>query len=124
MAIDYVIHTDRKYVHVKGTGQQRMPGMIAVVNDIVSDPEFLPDYNVIFDLHEGGYTAELNDGNDFVAALKLRMADFRSLFILVVPASLLPLAKIYSVLAATGGFDRMKCTTDLHTALEWCGVRE
>ena len=124
MAIDYTIHPEQRYVHVIGTGKQTMPGMIAVVDAVADDPEFNPDYTVLFDLHNGDYTAELRDGDDFVSALKRRMPDFQNLFVLLVPGHLHVLAKLYSILAAAGGFDRMKCTVDVNEALEWCGINK
>lgn len=124
MAIDYTIHPEQRYVHVAGIGKQSMPEMIAVVDAVADDPEFHSDYNVLFDLQKGDYTAELRDGDDFVVALKRRIPDFQNLFILLVPKHLHVLAKLYSVLAAAGGFDRMKCTTDMDEALEWCGIRK
>ena len=124
MAIGYTIYPEQHYVHVIGTGKQTMPEMIATVDAVTDDPEFTPDYNVIFDLQNGDYTAELRDGDDFVVALKRRMPDFKSLFILLVPKHLHVLAKLYSVLAAAGGFDRMKCTVNMNEALEWCGISE
>jgi hypothetical protein len=124
MAIDYTIHPEQRYAHVTGIGKQSMPEMIAVVDAVADDPEFNSDYHVLFDLKKGNYTAELRDGDDFVVALKRRMPDFQNLFILLVPKDLHVLAKLYSVLAAAGGFDRMKCTTDLDEALGWCGIQK
>ena len=124
MAIDYTIHPEHRYVHVIGIGKQSMPEMIAVVDAVTDDPGFNPDVNVIFVLQKGDNTAELRDGDDFVVVLKRRMPDFQNPFILLVPKHLHVLAKLYSVPAATGGFDRMKCTTDMNEALEWCGIRK
>ena len=124
MTLDYTIYPEQQYAHVIGIGKQTMPEMIATVDAVGDDPEFNSGYNLIFDLQNGDYTAELRDGDDFVVALKRRMPDFQNLFILLVPKHLHVLAKLYSVLAAAGGFDRMKCTTDMNEALEWCGIQE
>jgi hypothetical protein len=122
--IDYTIYPEQQYAHVIGIGKQTMPEMIASVDAVADDPEFNSGYNLIFDLQDGDYTAELRDGDDFVVALKRRMPDFQNLFILVVPKHLHVLAKLYSVLAAAGGFDRMKCTVDMTEAFEWCGIHK
>jgi hypothetical protein len=122
MTIQYMIYHDTGYVHITGIGPQTMPEMIVIVDRLANDPDFNPSYNVIFDLRRGSYTGELSDRDDFVNALKRRIADFQSHFILLVPGNLHMLAKLYSVLAAAGGFDRMKCTTDLDEAYQWCGV--
>jgi hypothetical protein len=124
MSIDYTIYPEQQYAHVICIGKQTMPEMIATVDAVADDPEFNSGYNLIFDLQDGDYTAELRDGDDFVVALKRRMPDFRNLFILVVPKHLHVLAKLYSVLAAAGGFDRMKCTVDMTEAFEWCDIRK
>ena len=123
MAIDFTIYPERHYVHVCGTGKQTMPEMVAVVDAMVDDPEFDATHCVIFDLRNADYTAELRDGDDFAAALKRRMPDFQDRFALVVPAHLHVLAKLYSVLAAVGGFDRMKCFLEIDRAFEWCGIK-
>ncbi|MEN8255434.1 MAG: hypothetical protein ABFR33_08190, partial [Verrucomicrobiota bacterium] len=109
MAISYTIYPERQFVHVIGTGQQTMTEMIDAVDAVAEDPAFKPDYCVLFDLFQGDYTAELQDGDDFVVALKRRMPDFQNKFALIVPQYLHVLAKLYSVLAAVGGFDRMRC---------------
>jgi len=122
MAIHYTIHPEERYVHIKAFGPQTMADMIAVVDQVAEDPRFLSDYCVIFDLLSGDYTAELRDGDDFVAALKRRSADFQNRVALLVPKSLHALGKLYSVLAAVGGFNRMNCFTDCGEAMAWCGM--
>jgi hypothetical protein len=122
MAIDYTIHKNERYVHVIGTARQTMPEMIAVVDAIAENPEFDSSYPVIFNLRNGDYTAELRDGDDFIAAIRRRLPDFQDKFALVVPPHLQVLAKLYSVLAAAGGFDRMQCFLDLEEAMDWCGI--
>ena len=124
MAINYTIYPEQHYVHVIGTGVQTMSEMIAAVDAVAEDPAFNPDYSVLFDLCRGDYTAELQDGDDFVTALKRRMPDFQNRFALVVPQYLHVLAKLYSVLAAVGGFDRMRCFLNLDDARAWCGLQE
>ncbi len=123
MAINYTIHAEQRYVHIVGTDRQTMPEMIAVVDAVAEDPDFDSTYPVLFDMRNGDYTAELKDGDDFVVALKRRIPDFDDKFALVVPPHLHVLAMLYSVLAATGGFDRMKCFTNLNKALEWTGIQ-
>lgn len=122
MAIDYTIYQEQQYVHIIGTGEQTMPEMIAAVDAVANDPGFNSGYNVILDLRNADYTAELRDGDEFVTALKRLMPDFQNLFVLLVPQHLHVLAKLYSVLAAAGGFERMKCTVDINDALEWCDI--
>ncbi len=122
MAIDYTILPEQGYVHIMCTGKQTMPEMVEVVDAVADDPAFDSDYCVIFDLINGDYTAELRDGDDFVAALKRRIPDFNNKFALIVPQHLQVLAKLYSVLAAVGGFDRMKCFLDMDEARAWCGL--
>ena len=124
MTISYKIHPQQQYVHVIGVGKQTMGEMIAVVDALAEDLEFNPDYSVIFDLSNGDYTAELQDGDDFVAVLKRRMPYFKNKFALVVPPHLHVLAKLYSVLAAAGGFDRMQCFLDIDQARIWCGLQD
>lgn len=124
MAINYTIHSAQEHVHVIGTGELLMPEMIAIVDAIAEDPAFEPSFNIIFDLLNGNYTAELRDGDDFVKTLNRRMPDFQNKFALIVPPHLHVIAKLYSVLAAVGGFDRMKCFLSLDDAFEWCGIEQ
>ena len=121
-AINYEVLSDDGYVHVTGTGQLSMPAMIDTVDAIAEDPAFCSDYSVIFDLRDADYEAELSDGDAFIKALTRRKEQYGNRFALVVPAHLLFLAKLYSVLASTGGFDRMSCFTDIDAAREWCGL--
>lgn len=123
MPLQYEINLAEGYVHVVGTGMLLMPEMIAVVDEVAEDPAFQPGFRVLFDLRNGDYNAELRDGDAFVSALKRRMADFQDRFALIVPEHLHFLAKLYSVLAEVGGFDRMKCFTDFDEARKWCGLR-
>jgi len=120
--LSYIIHPESLYVHVTGIGQLKMPAMIDVVDAIAEDPAFDSDYCVLFDLRGGDYRAELSDGDAFVKALMRRKEFFQNKFALIVPEHLHFLAKLYSVLAATGGFDRMSCFTDIDAACEWCGL--
>ena len=121
-SLSYEIYFDDKYVLVTGTGNLPMSAMIDVVDAIAEDPGFCSDFSVICDLRNANYEANLNDGDAFIEALTRRMEQFQSLFVMVVPGHLLFLAKLYSVLAATGGFDRMRCSTDIEVAREWCGL--
>ncbi len=120
--LSYVMHTDERTVHVIGIGQLKMPEMIAAVDAIADDPVFCSDFCVLFDLSNGDYRAELSDGEAFVTALMRRKEFFQNKFALIVPEHLHFLAKLYSVLASTGGFDRMKCFTEMAAARVWCGL--
>jgi hypothetical protein len=94
--------------------------MIDVVDVIAGDPSFCSEFCVLFDLRDADYRAELSDGEAFVTALMRRKDFFQNKFALIVPEHLHFLAKLYSVLAATGGFDRMQCFTDIEAARKWC----
>jgi hypothetical protein len=120
MPLRYDIAPAETHVRITGTGSLTMPEMIAVVNAVAEDPRFNSHYTVIFDISNAEYTAELSDGEAFVAVLKRRMNDFKNRFALLVPQHLQFLAKLYSVLASTGGFDRMQCFTELKEAEAWC----
>jgi hypothetical protein len=122
MAINYTLHSTERYVHIEAIGPQTMPDMIAVVDAVADDPNFESGYSVIFDLLKGDYTAELRDGDDFVQALKRRIPDFQNRFALIVPKHLHALGKLYSILAALGGFNRMNCFVDPDEARTWCGI--
>ena len=99
-----------------------MPGMIASVDQVAEDPRFRSHFTVILDIREANYTAELTDGDAFVATLKHREQAFQNQFVLLVPKSLQVLATLFCLLAKTSGVDRMKCFTDLTDACEWCGL--
>ena len=120
MPLRYEIDTAEEQVRVVGAGLLTMPEMIAVVEDVAMDPRFRSCPTVIFDLRNADYTAELSDGDAFVAALKRRQSDFGNKFALLVPEHLHVLATLYSVLASVGGFDRMKCFTGMQEAQAWC----
>jgi len=124
MTLRYEINPTDKVVHVIGTGMLPMPEMIAIVDEVAEDPVFQSDFCMLFDLREADYTAELKDGDAFVSALKRRMDDFQNKFALIVPEHLHFLAKLYSVLAEVGGFDRMQCFIDFNEARRWCGLPE
>jgi hypothetical protein len=121
-SLTYTIYPESRIAHVIGIGHLKMPAMVDVVDAIAEDPAFYSDHCVLFDLSNGDYRAELSDGEDFVKGLMRRKEFFQSKFALIVPEHLHFLAKLYSVLAATGGFDRMKCFTDIKAAREWCGL--
>ncbi len=124
MEIPYTIYPEQRYVHAVGNKKQTMAEMISVVDAVAEDPRFDSNYSMLFDLRKADYTAELRDGDDFVAALKRRIPDFQDKFALLVPEKLHVLAKLYSVLAAVGGFDRMKCFLDIDKAKAWCGIQD
>ncbi|MCK4563257.1 MAG: hypothetical protein KAU94_01125 [Verrucomicrobia bacterium] len=124
MEIPYTIYPEQRYVHAVGNGKQTMEEMISVVDAVAEDPRFDSGYSMLFDLRKADYTAELRDGDDFVVALKRRIPDFQDKFALLVPEKLHVLAKLYSVLAAVGGFDRMKCFLDIDKAKAWCDIQD
>ena len=111
-------------MHVIGTGRLTMPDMIAVVDQIADDPRFRSDFPVLFDIRDAEYTAELNDGNEFVAALDRREIAFQKRFALVVPPSLQVLGTLFCLLAQAKGVDRLKCFTDTRAAREWIGLSD
>lgn len=120
MALQYDIDPVKAHVHIIGTGPLTMPAMIAAVDGVAADPRFASHFSVLFDLSHAGYTAELNDGDAFVATVKRRQNDFRGRFAVLVPEHLHFLARLYSALAGAGGFDRMQCFTDAQKAQSWC----
>ena len=122
MSLDYTIDADKRHVRITGHGPLTMPAMIDLVDQVAADFRFDSGFSVIFDMTRAAYTAELSDGDAFVAALKRRLADFQSQFALAVPPDLHFLARMYCVLATLGGFDRMKCFTSLAEAESWCGL--
>jgi hypothetical protein len=121
-SITYTIDPQKAHVRIVGTGDCTMPEMIKAVDRVAEDPAFVEEFSVILDLTGGNYTAELNDGDAFVTALKRRKDQFRGKFALAVPTWLLFLAKLYCVLAEVGGFARMKCFTSIEDASKWCNA--
>lgn len=97
-----------------------MPEMIAVVDRIAEDPGFRSDFYLVFDIREAEYTAEIDDGDAFVAVLQRRGDYFRNRIALVVPEALHVLAKLFCLLAHAKGIERMQCFTDIGKAREWC----
>ena len=122
MGLRYEIDLAAARVQIIGTGRLSMPAMIAVVDEVAMDPRFDTHFTVIFDIRDADYTAELNDGDAFVTALNRREADFQNRFALVVPGSLLVLAKLFCLLAQVSGIDRIQCFTDIGLAQTWCGA--
>lgn len=122
MTLRYDIDADKAHARITGEGQLTMPAMIDAVDRVADDPGFRSEFSVILDLREADYRGELRDGDAFVTALKRRMDDFQNNFALLVPEELHFLAKLYSVLARAGGFDRMQCFTDVGEACRWCGL--
>jgi hypothetical protein len=118
--LSYDIDPQEGHVRIVGTGTVSMPSMIAVVERAAADPRFRSRFTVVFDLREAQYTAELSDGDALAAVLKEKRTDFQNRFALVVPESLHVLARLYCVLAGMGGFDKIRCFTDLREAREWC----
>lgn len=124
MGIRYVIDPARALVHVIGTGMLTMPELTAVVDQIADHPQFRSDFPVVFDIRDSEYTAQINDGDEFVAALDRRESAFQRRFALVVPQSLEMLATLFCLLARVKGVDRIKCFTDMGQAHEWIGLTE
>jgi hypothetical protein len=122
MGIRYSIDASRALVHVIGTGRLTMPEMIVVVDQIADDPRFRSDFPVLFDIRDTEYTAELNDGNEFVAALDRRESAFQKRFALILPPSLQLLGTLFCLLAQVKGIDRIKCFTAMRDAHEWIGL--
>ena len=122
MSIQYSIVPSELQVRVAGEGRVTMPEMIGVVDRIACDPRFRSEFTVIFDIREADYTAEIEDGNEFVAALDRRESAFQKRFALVVSESLQPLATLFCLLAHAKGIHRIKSFTGVQEACDW--VRE
>lgn len=122
MALRYTIDSGKSCVLIAGDGRLSMPEMIAIVDDVAADPMFRSDFIVIFDIRNGDYTAELADGDMFVAALNRRQQAFRNRFALVVPAPIQVVASLFCLLAQVGGVDRIRSFTDIEEARRWCGL--
>ena len=122
MGLRYDIDTSTSHVRIVGTGKLSMPEMIAAADQVAGDPRFVPGFAAILDIREGSYTAEMYDGQAFVAAIKRRRQDFPKRFALLVPQSLHVLGTLFCLLAKTSGIDTMNCFTDIGGASEWCGV--
>lgn len=120
MRIDYAIDTAAGHVFITCSGALPMDAMLRVIEKVAEDSLFQPRYTITFDLRSGGYTAELSDGDAFAEVLKRRKDHFLNRFAIVVPESLHFLARMYCLLAAMGGFDRMRCFTSMDEALQWC----
>jgi len=105
---------------VTGSGRLTMPAMLEAVERVAADPDHDPCHMVIFDIRSGDYTAELSDGDDFVAALKRLETDFQGRFALVVPESLKVLAGLFCLLANVAGIDRIRSFTGIEQAVAWC----
>lgn len=123
MGLHYTIDTAAAHVRITGTGPLSMPEMTAAVDQVAADPRFDSHFSVILDIRDAHYTAQLNDGDEFVAALRRREADFQNLFVLVVPDSLHFLGTLFCLLAKASGVDRMRCFTSIEEALESCASR-
>jgi len=124
MSLLYEIDVEKGVVSIVGKGGLPMSTMIDVVDAVAEDHRFRSNFTVIFDLRHADYAAEISGGEAFVSALKRRQDDFLNRFALVVPEHLHVLAKLYSVLADVGGFDRMQCFLDIEEARRWCGLPE
>lgn len=120
MSLQHEIDMQEEQVRILGTGTLSMPEMVASVDQVAADPRFRSHFTVILDLRQANYTAELDDGDTFAAALKRKQRDFQNKFALVVPEPLHILARLYCALASVGGISRMKCFTDMEKARFWC----
>ena len=112
----------KEHVRITGKGTVTMPEMITAVDQVAEDTRFRSHFTVILDIRDANYTAELADGDAFVAALKRREQAFQNRFVLLVSKPLQILATLFCLLAKTSGVDRMKCFTDITEAGEWCGL--
>ena len=121
MGIHYNINASQARVEAVGSGKLTMPEMIAAVDEIAADARFHSGFSVVFDIQDAQYTAALDDGNAFVAALERRAGNFQKRFALVVPESLHVLGRLFCLLAQVKGIDRIQCFTDLAAAREWSG---
>ncbi len=124
MGIRYSIDPSRALVQVIGRGRITMTEMTAAIDQIADHPQFRSDFPVVFDIRDAEYTAEINDGNEFVAALDRRESAFQKRFALVVPQSLQVLATLFCLLARVKGVDRIRCFIDMREAHEWIGLSE
>ena len=123
MPLSHDIDAATGTVRIAASGRVTMPEMVAAVDRVAEDPRFGSGFAVVLDLRKADYTAELEDGNAFVAALRRREADFQGRFALLVPERLHVLATLFCLLADTAGVDRMKCFRDEAEAELWCGAK-
>jgi hypothetical protein len=122
MGLRYEIDARGTSARIVGTGILTMPEMIASVDQLTADGRFQPHFPVVVDFRDIDYNADLNDGDEFVAALKRLEPLLQNKMALVVPEHLQLLATLFCLLAKMGGMDRMKCFTSLKEALDWCGL--
>ena len=124
MAIAYSVDSATAHVRLVGTGVVTMSMVVSTFDQIATDPAFRPHFTVLIDNRQSSYTAELQDGDELVLALKRRRDDFPSPVALLVPKSLHVLARLYCLLIETSGIHTVRCFTDMAEALQWCGVAE
>jgi hypothetical protein len=122
MPLAYEIVAEDPQVRVVGTGAVSMASMIAIIQQVAADPRFRSQFTVTFDLRATTYTAELADGEALVAVLRQKKTDFQNRFAVVVPDALHVLGKLYCLLAAMGGFDKIKCFPSIEEAQAWCRI--
>lgn len=122
MAVKYDIASEVQQVRVVGTESVSMAEMIAIFDQIASDPNFHSHFTVLVDLRTARYTAELADGDALVAVLKQKRTDFQNRLALVVPQSLHVLAKLYCAMVTLGGFEKIQSFTCIDQAEEWCRI--
>jgi hypothetical protein len=120
MGLTYNIDASAMQVRIVGSGPLTMAQMLAVVDRVAEDPLFRSLYTVIYDIRRVDYTAQLEDGDAFAAALKHREASFQKRFAIVVPEYLHVLARLYCLVASVAGVDRLKCFTEMEEAVTWC----
>jgi len=120
MPLGYEIVSQTPQVRVVATGAVSMSEMIAIFDRVADDHRYSPHFTLTFDMRAASYTAQLSDGDALVAVLKRRSAEFQNRLALVVPESLHLLGRLYCTLVSVGGFDRIRCFTDMDQAEAWC----
>ena len=120
MAMNHCVDVGRARAYVSGVGTVTMSESIAAIEQVAADPSFQPDFTVLFDLRRVDYTADLADGDALAAALKDNKERFGRRFAVVVSDSLFLMVKLYCLLARVGGYEPIKCFTDMSEAERWC----
>jgi hypothetical protein len=120
MPFEHVIEAERARATVTGVGAVSMASMIAAIERLAADSEFQSSFTVIFDLRKTQYEADLADGDALAAVLRQRRGRFANRFAVVVPESLLFVARLYCLLADMAGFDHIRCFIDMEEAHAWC----
>lgn len=119
MPVSYDIFSDDMHVKVVGTGKVSMSAMISLFDEIVADDRFRSHFTILVDLRSAKYTAEMADGDALAAVLRQKRTDFQNRLALVVPESLRVLARLYCALVKLGGFEQIRCFTEMEEAKGW-----